>query len=122
MQRAKAHVTRNEGDSTPGQHSRPHTQRVITAAMIVFIALQCMDLLTTLAAFSQGGVELNPIVRSLMPWTGRGVAVLVSKAIVISLVLLLNRRNRILRFANVLYAMVVAWNVATVLKLVATTA
>jgi hypothetical protein len=100
-----------------GQRFRPHPQRAITAAMIVFIALQCMDLLTTLAVFSHGGVELNPIVNSLVPWTGRGVAVLVSKAILIGLVLLLNRRKRILRFANVLYAGVVAWNLATVFVL-----
>jgi hypothetical protein len=92
-----------------GQHVRPDAQRAMTAAMIVFIGLQCMDLLTTLAAFSHRGVELNPIVNSLVPWTGRGVAVLVSKAILIGLVLLLNRRSQILRFANVLYAVVVAW-------------
>jgi hypothetical protein len=86
--------------------------------MIIFIALQCMDLVTTLAVFSHGGVELNPVVRSLMPWTGRALAVLASKLILISLVLLLNRRNRILRFANILYTGVVAWNLAIVFALV----
>jgi hypothetical protein len=95
----------------------PRPPRAVSAAMILFIALQCMDLLTTLAAFSHGGMELNPIVSSLMPWMGRALAVLVSKAILISLFLIFNRQHRILRFANILYGGVVAWNLATILML-----
>ncbi len=79
-------------------------------ATALFIALQFLDLITTLAVFSRGGVELNPIIRSLMPWTGRLLAIIFSKATMLSLVLLLNRRRRILQFANVLYLAVVAWN------------
>jgi hypothetical protein len=79
-------------------------------AMIVFVGLQCMDLTTTLAVFTRGGVELNPIVHSLIPWMGQVPAVLVSKAILISLGLLLSHRPSVLRFANVLYTLVVAWN------------
>jgi len=84
---------------------------------IVFILLQGMDLITTLAAFSHGGIELNPVVNSLMPWTGRLVAVLASKAILISLLPLLSQRKRILQFANILYTIVVAWNLAIVFAL-----
>ncbi len=80
-------------------------------ATVIFVALQFLDLVTTLAVFSRGGVELNPIIRSLMPWTGRLLAIILSKATILSLVLLLNRRKRILRFANVFYVAVVAWNI-----------
>jgi hypothetical protein len=83
----------------------------IGPATIIFIALQCLDLITTLAVFSRGGVELNPIIRSLMPWTGRSLAIVLSKATILSVVLLLNRRRRVLRFANVLYVVVVIWNI-----------
>jgi hypothetical protein len=99
------------------QESRADSQQAVSVAMIVFIALQCMDLVTTLAAFSHGGLELNPVVSSLVPWTGRALAVLASKAILISLVVVLNRRNRVLRFANILYAGVVTWNLAIVFAL-----
>ena len=76
-----------------------------------------MDLLTTLVAFSQGGIELNPVVRSLMPWTGRVLAVFTSKAILISLILLCSRRKRVLYLGNILYTAVVAWNLAIILAL-----
>lgn len=90
--------------------SRSYASRAIRVATVIFIALQCLDLVTTWMAFSHGGVELNPIVRALMPWTGRLWAVLLSKATLVLLILLLNRRIWTLRFANILYTCVVAWN------------
>jgi hypothetical protein len=95
----------------------PYPQKAVRLAMMFFIALQCMDLITTLAAFSRGGVELNPVVRSLMPWTGQVAAVVVSKSILISLVFLLSRRKRILYFGNILYSAIVTWNMAIVFAL-----
>ncbi len=86
--------------------------RATGLATIVFITLQCLDLITTVAVFSRGGVELNPVIRTLMPWTGRLLAIILSKATLLLLVLLLNRGRRILRFANVLYVAVVVWNIA----------
>jgi len=88
---------------------RPSNPTVLAAGL--FVALQCLDLLTTLAILARGGVELNPVVRSLMPWTGQLLALVVSKAIVLSAVLLLIRRRRLLRFANILYTALIAWNV-----------
>jgi hypothetical protein len=79
------------------------------------VGLQGLDLMTTLIVFSRGGVELNPVVRSLIPWLGQLPAIIASKAVVLSLILLLNRRKSILRFANLLYPAVVAWNVITML-------
>jgi hypothetical protein len=93
----------------------------IGPAAIIFISLQCLDLITTLAVFSRGGVELNPIVRSLIPWTGRLLAIVLSKAALLSVVLLLSRRRRVLLFANVLYVAVVIWNITMFLALRQTT-
>lgn len=98
--------------------SSSYSSRAPSGAMILFILLQCLDLLTTLAAFSRGGVELNPVVRSLMPVAGKVVAVLTSKAILVVLVLLLSRRKQVLYFANFLYTAVVLWNLAIVFALV----
>src|SRR5947209_17550054 len=81
--------------------------RTFGLATVIFVALQFLDLITTLAIFSRGGVELNPVVRSLMPWTGQLFALILSKAAVVAVVLLINRRRRILRFGNVLYTAVV---------------
>lgn len=89
---------------------RPFARPVGTAAAI-FIGLQFLDLATTLAVFSRGGVELNPVIRTLMPWTGRLLAIVLSKATLLSVILLLGRRRRLLRFANVFYTGVVVWNI-----------
>ena len=90
--------------------SRRYAGRAIRLAALIFIGLQCLDLLTTWMVFSRGGVELNPTVRALMPWTGRLWAVVISKVTLVLLVLMLNRRIWVLRFANILYTCVVAWN------------
>jgi hypothetical protein len=86
-------------------------------ATILFVTLQCLDLLTTLMAFSRDGVELNPVIRSLMPYTGALMAVVMSKLILVSLVFLLAKRRRILYFGNLLYGCIVAWNLAIFLAL-----
>jgi Domain of unknown function (DUF5658) len=94
----------------------PH--KTMSLAVMVFIGLQCMDLLTTMIAFSQGGIELNPVVRGLMPWTGKVMAVFASKVILISLILLYsNGRKRVLFLGNILYTAVVVWNLAIVIAL-----
>jgi hypothetical protein len=69
-----------------------------------------LDCLTTLAVFSRGGHELNPIVSSLIPFTGPTLALLSSKALLLFLVWRLSKRNWILYFGNILYAVVVSWN------------
>jgi hypothetical protein len=94
-----------------------YPNRTMSVAVIVFIGLQCMDLMTTLVAFSHGGIELNPVVRSLIPWTGRVLAVFSSKVILISLILLYSRRKRVLYLGNILYSAVVAWNMAIIIAL-----
>jgi hypothetical protein len=79
--------------------------------------LQCMDLLTTLLVFSYGGVELNPVVRSLIPGVGPTLGVIASKGILITLAFPLSRRRRALFIGNALYVVVVAWNLWTLQRL-----
>lgn len=87
------------------------SNKLAGTAAAIFVGLQFLDLATTLAVFSRGGVELNPVIRFLMPWTGRLLAIVLSKVTLLSVVLLLNRRKRLLRFANVFYTAVVIWNI-----------
>lgn len=79
-------------------------------ALVCFALLQLADLLTTLGVFSRGGYELNPVIRSLMPFTGPAFAVLASKALLFTLAWRFSRRNWILYFGNALYAVIVSWN------------
>jgi len=99
------------------ERSGAYPERALHWAVLVFIGLQCFDLFTTLVVFSRGGVELNPVVRSLMPWTGRVLAVVMTKAILISLIVLCGGRKRVLYIGNILYTGVVAWNLAIVFAL-----
>lgn len=85
-------------------------QRKWNLPLLIFIALQCLDLLTTLLVFKQGGMELNPVVRSLMPLMGRALAVFTCKAALVAVICVFSRRKRVLVFADFFYAGVVTWN------------
>ncbi len=78
--------------------------------LLYFAFLQLLDLLTTLAVFSRGGYELNPVVRGLIPFAGPVVGVLISKALLLFLVWRFSQRNWILYLGNVFYSGIVAWN------------
>lgn len=88
-------------------------------ALIVFTTLQLLDFLTTMVVFSHGGSELNPVVRSLMPWTGPAVAVLLSKVSIVLLTWRVNPRTWIVNVGNVFYGLVVVWNAAQVFSMFA---
>ena len=81
-----------------------------SAARVLFIALQCSDLLTTLAVFRHGGVELNPVVRMLSSWMSREMAVLSSKAILVAVIWSFRHRRRVILIGDVFYSGVVLWN------------
>ena len=81
----------------------------------IFILLQVLDLLTTLAAFRAGGFEVNPLVASLTIHFGRVGGVVLSKLIAVLLMLGVRRR---LWMVNLLYIGVIFWNVVVVLSLV----
>src|SRR5207302_1222735 len=78
--------------------------------LVCFALMQLLDLATTLAVFSRGGSELNPIIRSLVPVTGPVLAVVVSKAFLIWLAWRFTQRTGILYVGIALYAAIVTWN------------
>ncbi len=79
-------------------------------ALLLFAVLQGLDFLTTLFVLAHGGEEANPVVRSLMPWTGVVTAILLSKAGLILVTWRIARRGWILYVGNGLYAAIVSWN------------
>lgn len=80
------------------------------AALLVFATLQLLDFLTSMAVFARGGSELNPIVRSMMPWTGPALAMLIAKIALVALTWRLCRRTWIINAGNALYVLIVVWN------------
>ena len=92
----------------------------LNLALVLFLMLQALDLATTLLVFSRGGVELNPVVHALLPWTrsSKAVAVFVCKAVlVIAMCAFGARRKSVLVFADVLYGCVVLWNAGVLVAL-----
>ena len=86
--------------------------------LYLFIVLQLADLLTTVVALKLGGVEKNVVVRVFMsggPYAG----LILSKFVVLSLALgfALWRKQATLRYANVVFAAIVAWNLTVIVRL-----
>jgi hypothetical protein len=79
--------------------------------LLWFGVLQLLDLATTLVVFSRGGVELNPLICSFMPWTGKIPAVFLSKALLVLIGWRFSHRVRAIGFGNGFYAGVVVWNI-----------
>ena len=79
----------------------------ILASRSLFIALQALDLATTLIAFHFGAFEANPVVGRLTTTFGRTGGVLFSKVIA---VLVIFRVRKLMWFANLFYLGVVCWN------------
>ena len=79
-----------------------------------FVILQLLDLLTTLAAFHAGAVEINPVVAKLTAYFGPIGGVLCSKLLAVLLAL---RLRRLLWVANVFYTGIVIWNLIVLFAL-----
>ena len=82
----------------------------------LFLYLQVLDLLTTLAGFRLGAVEASPFVRLLMhagPQAGVVAAKLGAVALAASCVVL--RRAHLIRWICYWYAALVVWNLAIML-------
>ena len=89
----------------------PIRSNPLRAGLLFFASLQLLDFLTTLAVFSRGGYEANPVINALMPYTGGPIpALLLVKAALVFLTWRLSRRRWIVNSGNVLYSGVVLWN------------
>lgn len=82
----------------------------------IFLGLQVMDVLTTLAAFHAGAYEVNPLVARLTHEFGAARGLIWSKAIAMLIVLPV---RRLVWVANLFYAGVVLWNICILLSLAA---
>jgi hypothetical protein len=95
----------------------PPAVRTPTNALLVFIVLQCLDVLTTLTFLNHGIAEGNPVVRwalslAYAPWVGLAVSKLV--AAMIGHYCYRSRRTTLLRRANAGYGLVVGWNLIAI--------
>ena len=84
-------------------------------ALFAFICLQLMDTLTTLLFLHRGVHEANPLIRAALATSaGTTTAVGIPKvlAIVLATAAWYSGRKRLLRKVNVLYLVLVAWNLA----------
>ncbi len=81
--------------------------------LLNFVYLQFLDLLTTIAFLLQGVREANPFVRLALELAPNPVAALAgvkALALLLGLYCSCTGRNRLLSRINLLFAIVVAWN------------
>jgi Domain of unknown function (DUF5658) len=93
--------------------------RTGTARMLleVFVYLQVLDVMSTLAGFNLGNTEASPFIRVLVLW-GPVTGLLCSKLFAagcVSLCIWL-RRWEVIRWINYWYAALVVWNLYTILR------
>jgi len=89
------------------------SQKHKMSTLLIFFALQAADLATTLVFLARGVGEANPLVSALIRSFGQPApAVLLIKiaACLMALYAWRTRRNRLLRGANLFFALCVGWN------------
>ena len=98
--------------------SIPRPSHSYASSLVLFLYLQVLDVLTTLAGFSLGASEGSPFISALIRW-GPLAGTLASKlfAVVILIACLWLRRLYLLRWINVWYAALTVWNLCIVLRL-----
>lgn len=86
--------------------------------LLIFVLLQVSDIVTTIGALALGGHEQNPLVGHMM-MAGTLNGLIISKLIVVGLAVtfILIGRGRVIQWANVAFALIVAWNVAVICRL-----
>ena len=87
--------------------------------LLIFLALQFCDLATTLVFLQHGVGEANPLVAALMRVSAQpAVAVLLVKAAGCGLAVYAwrSRRTRLLRRANLFFALCVVWNLLAIAR------
>ena len=87
--------------------------RRVANSHLTFIALQGLDLLTTMIAFRMGAYEVNPLVAHLTEAFGRFRGVLISKLLAIGIAMGVRKR---LWMINIFYAVIIVWNSANLLS------
>lgn len=102
----------------PGRMASTLTGGVPMTLYLLFLALQLLDLATTLLFLHYGVAEANPLLGNLLRFPEhRALGLFLAKAVGGGLGLYIWRsgRLRLLRRANAFFALCVAWNVAAIL-------
>jgi hypothetical protein len=86
-----------------------------TRAIVVFIALQLLDVITTVLGLRVGAYEGNFVVARLMHW-GPELGLLLAKFLGFLVLLLMHAagRLRLLRMLNTWFALLVTWNLLVI--------
>jgi hypothetical protein len=94
--------------------------RTLTAVpqLELFILLQVMDLLTTIAGLRLGAQEVNPVIRQMMR-VGTLEGLLLCKVLMIAMaaVVLWHQRARVILVVNYMFALLVVWNLVQLMKI-----
>ena len=98
----------------PQQSQTRSLLRQILRSRWTFVALQLLDLLTTMAAFHVGAFEVNPLVAELTLHFGRFGGVLLSKLITVFIAMGV---KRLVWVVNLFYLVIVFWNVIVLVLL-----
>jgi len=98
--------------------SPPHRMRreFPAASLTTFVVLQVLDILTTLLGLQLGAREASIFVARLMQ-VGPVAALLIAKifAVLLVAVAMKFKRPRVVVFLNYWFAVIVSWNLATIL-------
>lgn len=109
LSRAEHHL-----DLRPNKSTYKHWLNV----MILFVALQWLDFLSTLLGFSLGASELSPVVRTIAVVTGPTLGVFVAKVLTTVAMVRMSKRQAIVRAGNLWYSGIVVWNLVIISKLI----
>lgn len=83
-----------------------------------FVYLQLLDILTTLAFLMQGVAEGNPLVRWMLSVGENPILSLIlvkGLAVALAIFCVVRSRHRVLRLANIFFAVLVAYNLVCII-------
>ena len=86
--------------------------------LLIFVGLQLLDAATTLGFLARGVAEGNPLVRGMLHfgwYPAVAIALVKAGACLLGWFAWKSRRQRLLRRANVFFALCIAWNVTAIL-------
>jgi len=97
----------SETPAATASPSRKSVLKKLVNSRWTFVALQGLDLMTTMLAFRMGGYEINPLVAHLTVTFGRFRGVLISKVIAVAIAMGV---RKLIWVVNVFYGLIILWN------------
>jgi hypothetical protein len=86
----------------------------------VFVLLQVLDFMTTLIGLRMGGSEMSPFISWLMETTSpiTGLTAVKVLGCAMTAFAVWSRRDRVVRWVNYVFAVIVVWNMFNILRAV----